>query len=120
MKLSFFSSYVSKKLNELGISQNECAKRTNFISPGQLSRVLNGESKPSADLLAPLAKVLRVPVTDLLFAYLGKDPEEKLSDIELSEVMNFVKNTDDVTLIFEVINVANQRIMELMNRQDKK
>jgi transcriptional regulator with XRE-family HTH domain len=67
-----------RKVRELrGVSLTEVAEKTG-ISKSTLSRLENGQRKPSLELLLPLAQTYRVPLDDLVGAPEIGDPRIRL------------------------------------------
>ena len=67
-----------RKVRELrGVTLTEVAERTG-ISKSTLSRLENGQRKPSLELLLPLAQTYRVPLDDLVGAPDVGDPRIRL------------------------------------------
>jgi transcriptional regulator with XRE-family HTH domain len=67
-----------RKVRELrGITLTDVAERTG-ISKSTLSRLENGQRRPSLELLLPLAQVYRVPLDDLVGAPEVGDPRIRL------------------------------------------
>ncbi len=62
---------------ERGVTLTEVAERTG-ISKSTLSRLENGQRKPSLELLLPLAQAYRVPLDDLVGAPEVGDPRIRL------------------------------------------
>jgi transcriptional regulator with XRE-family HTH domain len=60
-----------------GVTLTEVAERTG-ISKSTLSRLENGQRKPSLELLLPLAELYRVPLDDLVGAPESGDPRIRL------------------------------------------
>ncbi|MFC4783948.1 helix-turn-helix domain-containing protein [Nocardioides sp. MAHUQ-72] len=60
-----------------GLTLTEAAERTG-ISKSTLSRLENGQRRPSLELLLPLAQVYRVPIDDLVGAPEVGDPRIRL------------------------------------------
>jgi len=67
-----------RKVRELrGVTLTEVAERTG-ISKSTLSRLENGQRRPSLELLLPLAQAYRVPLDDLVGAPEVADPRIRL------------------------------------------
>jgi transcriptional regulator with XRE-family HTH domain len=63
--------------NERGVTLTDLAERTG-ISKSTLSRLENGQRRPSLELLLPLAQAYRVPLDDLVGAPEVGDPRIRL------------------------------------------
>src|SRR3954468_5430952 len=63
--------------SDRGVTLTDVAERTG-ISKSTLSRLENGQRKPSLELLLPLAEVYRVPLDDLVGAPESGDPRIRL------------------------------------------
>jgi transcriptional regulator with XRE-family HTH domain len=66
-----------------GISLTEVAQLTG-ISKGTLSRLENGQRRPSLELLLPLAQTYRVPIDDLVGAPEAGDPRIRLKPMRVN------------------------------------
>jgi transcriptional regulator with XRE-family HTH domain len=67
-----------RKVRELrGVTLTEVAERTG-ISKSTLSRLENGQRRPSLELLLPLAQIYRIPLDDLVGAPEVGDPRIRL------------------------------------------
>lgn len=70
-------SRLRKVREQRGVTLTDVAQRTG-ISKSTLSRLENGQRKPSLELLLPLAQVYRVPLDDLVGAPEVGDPRIRL------------------------------------------
>lgn len=68
---------VRRVREERGLTLTEASERTG-ISKSTLSRLENGQRRPSLDLLLPLAHTYRVPIDDLVGAPEVGDPRIRL------------------------------------------
>ena len=68
---------LRKVREQRGVTLTEVAERTG-MSKSTLSRLENGQRKPSLELLLPLAQVYRVPLDDLVGAPEVGDPRIRL------------------------------------------
>ena len=65
MDLNKISNFIKLKRKELGITQEELAKKL-FITEKAISRWETGRGTPDISLLIPLAKELKIDVSELL------------------------------------------------------
>jgi transcriptional regulator with XRE-family HTH domain len=75
--LSLVGPRLRKVREQRGVTLTEVAARTG-ISKSTLSRLENGQRKPSLELLLPLAQLYRVPLDDLVGAPEVGDPRIRL------------------------------------------
>src|SRR3954465_4433636 len=75
--LDLVAPRLRKVREERGVTLTEVAERTG-ISKSTLSRLENGQRKPSLELLLPLAQAYRVPLDDLVGAPEVGDPRIRL------------------------------------------
>jgi transcriptional regulator with XRE-family HTH domain len=75
--LDLVAPRLRKVREERGVTLTEVAERTG-ISKSTLSRLENGQRKPSLELLLPLAQTYRVPLDDLVGAPEVGDPRIRL------------------------------------------
>lgn len=113
-----FKEYILNRLNLLGISQNECSRRSGF-SHGNLSKIINGSVIPSVDNFIALARALRVDTADLLAAYQGKDPARLKGLPSKSDVLQFIHGSEDVREVLEIWEVASNRFKELLGADNE-
>jgi transcriptional regulator with XRE-family HTH domain len=80
-----------------GATLTETAGRTG-ISKSTLSRLENGQRRPSLELLLPLAKAYRVPIDDLVGAPEVGDPRVRLKPRRVNGriVLPLIRNTSGV------------------------
>src|SRR4051794_38721483 len=80
-----------------GVTLTEVADRTG-ISKSTLSRLENGQRRPSLELLLPLAKAYRVPIDDLVGAPEVGDPRVRLKPRRVNGriVLPLIRNTSGV------------------------
>lgn len=73
--MTTLGEYIARKRVEKGLTQRDLAKRAGF-SHGTLNKIENGlTSHPGIDVLMGISKALNVPITSLIAAYQGKDPD---------------------------------------------
>ena len=70
-------SRLRRVREERGLTLTEASERT-AISKSTLSRLENGQRRPSLELLLPLAQTYRVPIDDLVGAPEVGDPRIRL------------------------------------------
>jgi transcriptional regulator with XRE-family HTH domain len=75
--LDLVAPRLRKVRQQRGVTLTDVAERTG-ISKSTLSRLENGQRKPSLELLLPLAEVYRVPLDDLVGAPESGDPRIRL------------------------------------------
>jgi transcriptional regulator with XRE-family HTH domain len=75
--LDLVAPRLRKVREQRGVTLTDVAERTG-ISKSTLSRLENGQRKPSLELLLPLAEVYRVPLDDLVGAPESGDPRIRL------------------------------------------
>jgi transcriptional regulator with XRE-family HTH domain len=75
--LDLVAPRLRKVREQRGVTLTEVAERTG-ISKSTLSRLENGQRKPSLELLLPLAQTYRVPLDDLVGAPEVGDPRIRL------------------------------------------
>jgi len=69
-----FRLYIQKRQRELGLSENQLAKRAGFKSSSGLNRFMNQETKDlKMSTFLRIAKALETPAEQLVLAYQGKD-----------------------------------------------
>jgi transcriptional regulator with XRE-family HTH domain len=103
-----------RKLREQrGITLTQVAARTE-ISKSTLSRLENGQRKPSLELLLPLAQVYRVPLDDLVGAPEVGDPRIRLKPRRVNgrTVLPLTRNPDGIQA-WKIIIPASQSTPKL-------
>ena len=89
MDLNKISNFIKLKRKELGITQEELAKKL-FITEKAISRWETGRGTPDISLLIPLAKELKIDVSELLN---GEEKRNNKNDIEqIIEYNELTKN----------------------------
>jgi len=89
MDLNKISSFIKLKRKELGITQEELAKKL-FITEKAISRWETGRGTPDISLLIPLAKELKIDVSELLN---GEEKRNNKNDVEqIIEYNELIKN----------------------------
>jgi transcriptional regulator with XRE-family HTH domain len=91
-----------------GITLTDVARRTG-ISKSTLSRLENGQRRPSLELLLPLAQTYRVPLDDLVGAPEVGDPRIRLKPrrVHGRTVLPLTRNPGDVQA-WKIVVPANQ------------
>lgn len=100
-----------RKVRELrGVTLTEVAERTG-ISKSTLSRLENGQRRPSLELLLPLAQTYRVPLDDLVGAPEVGDPRIRLKPRRVNgrTVLPLTRNPDGVQA-WKIVIPANQTV----------
>jgi len=98
-----FPSILQGWLDEEGWTQAELARRTNRTT-GAISLILNGQRKPSAELLKDIAEALMRP-REVVFRAAGH-----LSPVSPSE-----EYKEELLYLFESLNLDEKReVLELM------
>ena len=89
MDLNKISNFIKLKRKELGITQEELAKKL-FITEKAISRWETGRGTPDISLLIPLAKELKIDVSELLN---GEEKRTNKNDVEqIIEYNELIKN----------------------------
>ena len=89
MDLNKISNFIKLKRKELGITQEELAKKL-FITEKAISRWETGRGTPDISLLIPLAKELKIDVSELLN---GEEKRNNKNDVEqIIEYNELTKN----------------------------
>ena len=89
MNLNKISNFIKLKRKELGITQEELAKKL-FITEKAISRWETGRGTPDISLLIPLAKELKIDVSELLN---GEEKRNNKNDVEqIIEYNELTKN----------------------------
>ena len=65
MDIDKISNFIKNKRKELGITQSELAEKL-FVTEKAVSRWETGKGTPNISLLIPLAKELKIDVSELL------------------------------------------------------
>lgn len=100
-----------RKVRELrGVTLTEVAERTG-ISKSTLSRLENGQRRPSLELLLPLAQAYRVPLDDLVGAPEVGDPRIRLKPRRVNgrTVLPLTRNPDGVQA-WKIVIPENQTV----------
>lgn len=89
MDLNKISNFIKLKRKELGITQEELANKL-FITEKAISRWETGRGTPDISLLIPLAKELKIDVSELLN---GEEKRTNKNDVEqIIEYNELIKN----------------------------
>ncbi len=89
MDLNKISNFIKLKRKELGITQEELASKL-FITEKAISRWETGRGTPDISLLIPLAKELKIDVSELLN---GEEKRTNKNDVEqIIEYNELIKN----------------------------
>ena len=89
MDLNKISNFIKIKRKELGITQEELANKL-FITEKAISRWETGRGTPDISLLIPLAKELKIDVSELLN---GEEKRNNKNDVEqIIEYNELIKN----------------------------
>ena len=89
MDLNKISNFIKLKRKELGITQEELANKL-FITEKAISRWETGRGTPDISLLIPLAKELKIDVSELLN---GEEKRNNKNDVEqIIEYNELIKN----------------------------
>lgn len=73
--MTTLGDYIARKREEKGLTQRDLAKKAGF-SHGTLNKIENGlTSHPGIDVLMGISKALNVPITSIIAAYQGREPE---------------------------------------------
>lgn len=86
MNLNKISNFIKTKRKELGLTQEELAQKL-FVTEKAISRWETGRGTPDISLLIPLAKILKVNVSELLNG--ENDIEEVIKYDELNKKSKF-------------------------------
>lgn len=86
MNLNKISNFIKTKRKELGLTQEELAQKL-FVTEKAISRWETGRGTPDISLLIPLAKILKVNVSELLNG--ENDVEEVIKYDELNKKSKF-------------------------------
>lgn len=86
MNLNKISNFIKTKRKELGLTQEELAQKL-FVTEKAISRWETGRGTPDISLLIPLAKILKVNVSELLNG--ENDIEEVIKYDELNKKFKF-------------------------------
>ena len=86
MNLNKVSNFIKTKRKELGLTQEELAQKL-FVTEKAISRWETGRGTPDISLLIPLAKILKVNVSELLNG--ENDIEEVIKYDELNKKFKF-------------------------------
>ncbi len=87
MNLNKISNLIKTKRKELGITQDELAKRL-FVTEKAISRWETGRGTPDISLLLPLSKELNIDVSELL-----NGEENKKSKNEVEQLIEYNETT---------------------------
>jgi transcriptional regulator with XRE-family HTH domain len=104
---------LRKVREQRGLTLSEMAERTG-ISKSTLSRLENGQRKPSLELLLPLAQVYRVPLDDLVGAPDVGDPRIRLKARQVNgrTVLPLTRHPDGIQA-WKIIIPASQSTPKL-------
>lgn len=86
MNLNKISNFIKTKRKELGLTQEELAQKL-FVTEKAISRWETGRGTPDISLLIPLAKILKINVSELLNG--ENDIEEVIKYDELNKKSKF-------------------------------
>ena len=101
---------LRKVREQRGVTLTEVAERTG-ISKSTLSRLENGQRKPSLELLLPLAQVYRVPLDELVGAPEVGDPRIRLKPRRVNgrTVLPLTRHPDGIQAWKIIIPVSQSR-----------
>ena len=86
MDLNKISNFIKLKRKELGITQDELAKKL-FVTEKAISRWETGRGTPDISLLLPLSKELNIEVSELLNGEENKKPKDNIEQLlEYNEI----------------------------------
>ena len=99
MNLNKISNFIKTKRKELGITQDELAKKL-FVTEKAISRWETGRGTPDISLLLPLSKELKVDVSELLN---GEENKKNKNDIEQLIEYNEVVKSNKFNFQFKMV-----------------
>ena len=99
MDLTKISNLIKTKRKELGITQEELANKL-FVTEKAISRWETGRGTPDISLLIPLAKELKIDVSELLN---GKETKKKTNSIEKVIEYNEITKSNKFNFQFKII-----------------
>ena len=99
MNLNKISNFIKAKRKELGITQDELAKRL-FVTEKAISRWETGRGTPDISLLLPLSKELNVEVSELLN---GEENKKSKDDIQQLLEYNEITKKNRFNIQFKLV-----------------
>lgn len=99
MNLNKISNFIKSKRKELGITQDELAKRL-FVTEKAISRWETGRGTPDISLLLPLSKELNVEVSELLN---GEENKKSKDDIQQILEYNEITKKNRFNIQFKLV-----------------
>ena len=99
MNLNKISNFIKSKRKELGITQDELAKRL-FVTEKAISRWETGRGTPDISLLLPLSKELNVEVSELLN---GEENKKSKDDIQQLLEYNEITKKNRFNIQFKLV-----------------
>ena len=102
MSIPQFGRYIARLREERRLSQRDLAKIIGF-SQNTLSKIENGQTaSPSLDVVLALSRALGVPMSTLILAYEGKNPN--------NEVLQSAQTEADLeTLMLQALEIVKER-----------
>ena len=108
MDLNKISNFIKMKRKELGITQDELAKKL-FVTEKAISRWETGKGTPDISLLLPLSKELNIDVSELLNGENKKSKNEVEQLIEYNEITKANKYNFQfkLTIFFYILSILS-------------
>ena len=98
MDIDKISNFIKNKRKDLGITQNELAKKL-FVTEKAISRWETGKGTPNISLLIPLAKELKIDVSELLN---GEENNSNKNNVEQLIKYNEIIKTNKYNFQFKL------------------
>ena len=98
MDLNKISNFIKTKRKELGITQDELAKKL-FVTEKAISRWETGRGTPDISLLLPLSKELKVDVSEILN---GEENKKNKNDVEQLIKYNEITKENKYNIQFKI------------------
>ena len=109
MDIDKISNFIKNKRKDLGITQNELAKKL-FVTEKAISRWETGKGTPNISLLIPLAKELKIDVSELLN---GEENNSNKNNVEQLIKYNEIIKTNKynfqfkLTIFFYILSILS-------------
>ena len=109
MDIDKISNFIKNKRKDLGITQSELAKKL-FVTEKAISRWETGKGTPNISLLIPLAKELKIDVSELLNGEENKNNENNVEQlIKYNEIIKTNKYNSQfkLTIFFYILSILS-------------
>ncbi|MBY0449989.1 MAG: helix-turn-helix domain-containing protein [Cyanobacteria bacterium] len=102
MSIPQFGRYIAQLREERRLSQRDLAKIIGF-SQNTLSKIENGQTaSPSLDVVLALSRALEIPMSALILAYEGKNPN-------IEALKSGQTEADLETLMLQALEIVKER-----------